>query len=424
MDHIFSTVNWAKSSAVYEVNVRQFTKEGTFSAFSKHLPRLKEMGITVLWFMPVTPISQKERQGTLGSYYACSSYTAINPEFGTLEDFKNLVEEAHSLGLKVIIDWVANHTGCDHSWTTGHPDWYVKDDAGNFTERNGWKDVIDLDFDSSDMRSAMVDAMKYWINECGIDGFRCDMAHLVPLDFWKDARAQCDQLKPLFWLAECEVVSYHDVFDATYAWWWMHVTEEYAKTNDSLNTVRDVLHAYTQYPSGAQKLFFTANHDENSWNGTEYEKYKTTAIAWAVFTCTWNGIPLVYSGQESPNKKRLAFFEKDTIEWNEPLEMEGFYTALLSLRKRNKALTGGETFILPSQYDNQLMAYLRKQDEDVVLVILNVSAQDRLKVDVEHEWLHGNFKNVFSGLDFSFDGKASFELQAGEYIVYERQLKP
>jgi glycosidase len=192
------------------------------------------------------------------------------------------------------------------------------------------------------------------------------------------------------------------------------------KTNDSLNTVRDVLHAYTQYPEGAQKLFFTANHDENSWNGTEYEKYKTAASAWAVFTCTWNGIPLIYTGQERPNKKRLAFFEKDTIGWNDPLEMEGFYTALLSLRKRNKAITGSETFVLPSQYDNQLMAYLRKQNDDIVLVLLNVSSQDRLKIDVAHEWLHGNFRNIFSGLDFTFDGKASFELQAGEYIVYER----
>jgi glycosidase len=420
MDQIFSTVDWAKGSAIYEVNVRQFTNEGTFSAFSKHLPRLKEMGITILWFMPITPISKKERQGTLGSYYACSSYTAINPEFGTHADFENLIEEAHALGFKVIIDWVANHTGCDHSWTTEHPDWYMKDEAGNFTEKNGWKDVIDLNFDNIDMRNAMIGAMQYWVREFDIDGFRCDMAHLVTLGFWKDARAQCEKIKPLFWLAECEVVNYHDVFDVTYAWWWMHVTEEYSKRNDSLNTIRDVLHAYSQYPQGAQKLFFTANHDENSWNGTEYEKYRSAAKAWAVFSCTWNGVPLIYSGQESPNKKRLAFFEKDTIEWNDPLQLEGFYTGLLSLRKRNNAITEGEIFILPSKNDNQLMAYLRRKNENTVLVVLNVSAQDRLQVDVEHEWLKGNFRNIFSGLEFVFDGKGSFELQAGEYIVYER----
>lgn len=419
MDRIFSTADWAKGSVVYEVNVRQYTNEGTFSAFGKHLPRLKEMGVSILWFMPITPISKKERQGTLGSYYACSSYVEINPEFGSLADFKNLVNEAHALGLKVIIDWVANHTGCDHAWTTEHPDWYLKDAEGNFTEKNGWKDVIDLNFDNNDMRNAMIGSMKYWIDECGIDGFRCDMAHLVTLDFWKDARAQCDAIKPLFWLAECEVVSYHDVFDVTYAWWWMHVTDEYTKGNDTLNTLRDVLHAYSQYPPGAQKLFFTANHDENSWNGTEYEKYESAVLAWAVFTCTWNGVPLIYSGQESPNKKRLQFFDKDLIEWNESLQLEGFYKALLSLRERNPAIVHGETFMLPSEHDNQLMAYLRRKDEHVVLVVLNVSPDGRLKIDVKHEWLKGNFRNVFSGLEFEFNGEGVFELQVGEFIIYE-----
>lgn len=420
MDRIFSTVDWAKGSVVYEVNTRQFTKEGTFSAFGKHLPRLKEMGVTVLWFMPITPISNKERLGSLGSYYACSSYVDINPEFGDISAFKELVNDAHALGLKVIIDWVANHTGYDHTWTTEHPDWYLLDEKGNFTEKNGWKDVIDLNFSNPDMRNALIGSMKYWISECGIDGFRCDMAHLVPLDFWKDARTQCDALKPLFWLAECEVVDYHQVFDVSYAWWWMHVTEAYAKGNGNLNTVRDVLHAYSQYPAGAQKLLFTSNHDENSWNGTEYEKYGSAANAWAVFCCTWSAVPLIYSGQESPNKKRLAFFDKDPIEWQEPLRLEDFYKGLLSLRQRNPAIVEGETFILPSTNDDQLMAFLRRKEEHVVLVVLNVSEQNRLKIDVGHEWIHGTFRNIFSGLAFRFDGVASFELQAGEYVVYER----
>ncbi len=416
----FSTVDWAKGSNIYEINIRQYTEQGTFSAFRKHLPRLKEMGVEILWLMPITPISKKIRQGTLGSYYACSSYTDINPEFGTLTDFKELVNEAHALGFKLIIDWVANHTGWDHHWTTEHPDWYVKDAKGNFTEKNGWHDVIDLNYDRTDMRMALIDAMKYWITECGIDGFRCDMAHLVPLDFWNEARIECDQLKPLFWLAECETVAYHDVFDASYAWWWMHESHDTAKGFSTLSKVREVLHAYTQYPEGSIKLFFTSNHDENSWNGTEYEKYKDAAKAWGMFTCTWQGMPLVYSGQESPNTKRLLFFDKDLIEWNDPLELEGFYTALLKLRKRNKAISEGETCILPTEYDGQLMAYLRKKDENVVLVILNISGEDRLHVTVENNWLSGSFTNVFSGLHFSFTGKETFELQAGEYIVYEK----
>jgi len=418
----FSTVDWAKGSNIYEVNIRQYTQEGTFAAFSKHLPRLKDMGIEILWLMPITPISKKIRQGTLGSYYACSSYTEINPEFGELADFKNLVNEAHFLGCKVIIDWVANHTGWDHHWTVEHPDWYLKDADGNFTEKNGWHDVIDLDFDRTDMRMAMINAMRYWVTECKIDGFRCDMAHLVPLDFWVEARKQCDAITPLFWLAETEVVAYHNAFDASYAWGWMHETEKHAKGNVSPNDIRQVLHGYTQYPPGAIKLFFTTNHDENSWNGTEYEKYGDAAKAWAVFTCTWQGMPLIYSGQESPNMKRLKFFDKEPIEWNEPLQLNDFYKTLLQHRRGYKAIKEGETFILPAQKGDQLMAYLRRKDEEVVLVLLNLSDEDRVSIRIEHDWLIGNFQNIFSGLNFTFNGEETFELQKGEYMVYEKML--
>ncbi len=419
MNSIFSTVDWAKGSNVYEVNIRQYSKEGTFAAFGKHLPQLKEMGVEILWLMPITPISVKERLGTLGSYYACSSYTSINPEFGSLDDFKALVQEAHSMGFKLIIDWVANHTGWDHYWTTEHPEWYVKDAKGNFTEINGWNDVIDLNYNSTEMRTAMIEAMQYWVRECGIDGFRCDMAHLVPLDFWMQARAACEKIKPLFWLAECEVVNYHDVFDASYAWSFMHITEKQTKGESSLHDVREVLHGYTHYPAGAMKLFFTTNHDENSWNGTEYEKYGKAAKAWAAFTATWQGLPLIYSGQETGNTKRLQFFHKDQIEWNEPAPLADFYATLLRLRKRNKAITEGETFVLPSAHDGQLMAFVRRKDQEVVLVLLNLSNMERVKIEVAHPWIKGNFTNVFSGLSFAFNGKESFELQAGEYIVYE-----
>lgn len=414
----FPTVDWASSATMYEVNIRQYTPEGTLAAFRKHLPRLRDMGIDILWFMPITPISKAVRQGTLGSYYACSSYTAINPEFGTLSDFKSVVEEAHQLGFKVIIDWVANHTGHDHHWTTEHPDWYMKDEAGNFTERNGWHDVIDLNFTNSNLRKAMITAMQYWVKECNIDGFRCDMAHLVPCDFWKEARTACDALKPLFWLGECEVMQYHDTFDATYAWEWMHVTEKYFQGNASLNHVYDVLHKYSQYPTGAKKLFFTSNHDENSWNGTEYEKYGQATKAMAIFTATWSSMPLVYSGQESPNKKRLQFFDKDLIEWNEPLQLHDFYKTILALHK-TKAVAEGETFILPTG-NTEVMAYMRRKDEETVLVILNLSARNRLAFQVQHEWLVGKFENVFSNLSFAFKGNEQFELQAFEYLIYRK----
>ncbi|MBA4197468.1 MAG: 1,4-alpha-glucan branching protein [Chitinophaga sp.] len=415
----FKTVDWAVNTNIYEVNIRQYTKEGTFNAFQKHLPRLKDMGVDILWLMPVTPISKQERQGTLGSYYACSSYVTINPEYGDLNDFKQLVNEAHALGFKIIIDWVANHTGYGHEWTINHADWYMKDAAGNFTEENGWKDVIDLNYDVKEMRLAMVQAMQYWVTECNIDGFRCDMAHLVPLDFWMEARTACDSVKPLFWLAECEEVKYHDAFDVSYAWWWMHTTEKLVKGEVGLNEIYNVLHAYTQYPEGAAKLFFTSNHDENSWNGTEYEKYGNLAKAFAVFTFTLKAVPLIYSGQELPNNKRLKFFDKDEIDWkeNEAPALHEFYKTLIALHK-SKAVAEGEVFNLPA--DNNCMAYLRKQSNDVVLVILNLSTHDRVKVQVSHEWFGGKFKNVFSGLSFQFNSKEIFELQAGEYLVYEK----
>src|ERR1043165_6217255 len=200
MTRRFSPLAWSINSNIYEVNVRQYTPEGTFNAFAKHLPRLKDMGIEILWFMPITPISQEKRQGTLGSYYSCSDYKAINPEFGTEADFKALVKKAHELGLKVIIDWVANHTGWDHVWTRSNPEFYKKDETGNFYDTNNWHDVIDLNYYDFTMRKAMIDAKGYWVKQCDIDGFRCDMCHLVPLDFWYQARVELDVLKPLFWL--------------------------------------------------------------------------------------------------------------------------------------------------------------------------------------------------------------------------------
>jgi glycosidase len=225
----FPLVSWAIGANIYEVNIRQYTPEGNFVAFAKHLPRLKDMGVKILWLMPITPISIAKRQGSLGSYYACSSYTKINAEFGSIEDFKQLVATAHSLDFKVIIDWVANHTGYDHHWTKEHPEFYLKDKDGNFTEKNGWQDVIDLDYSNEALQEAMIAAMQFWITTCQIDGFRCDMAHLVPLSFWLKARQACDEIKKLFWLAECDEKEYHQVFDVSYAWQWMHATEKYFK---------------------------------------------------------------------------------------------------------------------------------------------------------------------------------------------------
>jgi glycosidase len=418
----FNTVAWAHRANIYEVNVRQYTKEGTLVSFAAHLPRLADMGVTVLWFMPITPISLKGRLGTLGSYYACSNYTAINDEFGTEQDFIAVVQAAHELGMKVIIDWVANHTGQDHVWTKSNPNFYIQDSHGNFTERNGWIDVIDLNYNNQDMRTAMIDAMRYWVDTAGIDGFRCDMAHLVPLDFWIEARQSLDAVKPLYWLAECEDARYFEAFDTTYAWAFMHASGSINRHEPSLNPVLEQLDIYKSQGSNTQKLFFTSNHDENSWNGTEYEKYGVTAKAWAVFTATWGGLPLVYSGQEIPNHKRLSFFEKDELAWSLQTKqptLHNFYKALFSLRTQNDAVVFGQNQMLQTPYPNSIIGFIKKHQNNVVLVLLNISEHNRLAFEISHPLLSGTFEQIFSGLRFSFSGQEKFELQAGEYLVYQ-----
>ena len=420
----YRPTDWSYNTSIYEVNLRQYTYEGSFNAFSLELPRLKDMGIEVLWFMPITPISIEKRKGTLGSYYACSDYTATSPEFGTIGDFKNLVAHAHQLGLKVIIDWVANHTGWDHRWTIEHPEYYVKDAAGNFTERNGWDDVIDLDYNNMNMRLALIEAMKFWLTETGIDGFRCDMAHLVTLDFWKEARAALEPIKKLFWLAECEEISYHSVFDATYTWRWMHKTEDFAKHQTGIDGLWDLLKEYdSSFPPSAFRSYFTSNHDENSWNGTEYEKYGPAAINLAVFCCTWNGLPLIYSGQELPNYKRLKFFDKDPIEWTGHYELHNFYKTLLQLRKRNQALGAGDeqvhTYRLQTNVNDKVFSFFRKHPSNEIIVLLNFSA-DQLSVQLLDDTLDGNFKNSFTGEIKDIGANKILELQPWSYLVLEK----
>jgi glycosidase len=324
--------------------------------------------------------------------------------------------------MKVIIDWVANHTGQDHVWTISNPNFYIQDDHGNFTERNGWIDVIDLNYDNQQMRTAMIDAMRYWVDTAGIDGFRCDMAHLVPLDFWIEARQALDAVKPLYWLAECEDTRYFEAFDTTYAWAFMHASGSIHRHEPNLNPVLEQLKLYASEGPNTQKLFFTSNHDENSWNGTEYEKYGVTAKAWAVFTATWGGLPLVYSGQEIPNHKRLSFFEKDELDWSLQTKqpaVHGFYKALFSLRAQNDAMVLGQPEMLQTPYPNSIIAFIKKHQNNIVLVLLNISEHNRLAFEISHPLLSGNFEQIFSGLRFSFSGKEKFELQAGEYLVYQ-----
>ena len=414
--------NWIYNTNIYEVNVRQYTNEGTFNAFAKHLERLKSMGVKTLWFMPVTPISKKEMKGTLGSYYACSDYVSVNPEFGTMQDFKNLVEQAHKLQMKVIIDWVANHTGWDHVWTKNHPDWFEKESNGNFKKASGMDDIIELNYQNQNMRKAMIDAMKFWVKECDIDGYRCDLAFWVELDFWLEAIPKLNKIKPLFWLAESDALDhpeYMQVFDASYTWTWMHKTEEWYKNKLPLQKLITVLDRYETAPG--IKAWFTSNHDENSWNGTEYDKYGDAAKALAVHSCTWQGIPLMYSGQELPNKKMLKFFDKDEIEWNNNCELHEFYKTLLNLHSSHPALSAKACVFQLHTPDNNVLAYLRKKDVHEVIVLLNFSDRT-VRFDILEQWVKGSFEEVFSKNKNDFAKNRSFEMKAWSYLVFAKPI--
>jgi alpha-amylase len=413
---------WLNHTNVYEVNLRQYTEEGTFTAFAKHLPRLKQMGVKTLWFMPLTPIAQEQKKGSMGSYYACSDYTSVNPEFGTLHDFKSLVKQAHKLGFRVIIDWVANHTGWDHVWTTEHPDWYEKDEeTGTFRRASGMDDIIELDFRNTGMRKAMIEAMMFWVRECDIDGFRCDLAFWVPLDFWIEAKKELDKVKELFWLAEADPLDhpeYMQVFDAAYSWTWMHKTEDFFKNGLHLHDLIVVLEKYRQAPG--IKAWFTSNHDENTWNGTEYEKYGNAALLLAVFSCTWPGIPLIYSGQELPNLKRLQFFDKDVIEWNEVLQLHEFYKTLLHLQTSNPALKlNSKFFRIHSSGDEKVLGYLRKSGAVEIVVLLNFSGSF-VRLELFDCRVGGRFENVFNSQVVDFGKDRFLEIKEWQFLVLRK----
>lgn len=421
----YKRADWLATTNIYEVNLRQYTPEGTFNAFIKELPRLKDMGVEVLWFMPIHPIGEINRKGIAGSYYSVKDFMEVNPEYGEAQAFKALVETAHGHGMKVIIDWVANHAAWDNVWTKKHPEYFVRDSNGNFKAPYDWTDVIQIDHNNGAEQEAMIKAMKFWITDFDIDGFRADLAHLTPLPFWKKARTEIDKLKPgLFWLAETEEINYHEVFDASYTWEWMHKTEEFSKGRTDLTGLFEVLKKYeSKFPPSAYRMYFTSNHDENSWNGTEYEKYGELAKAFAVFSFTWNSVPMIYSGQELPNLKRLKFFEKDAINWAGKNELHEFYKTLLILRKKNPALRAADpavtTYHIETPKQESVMAYLRKNRDDEVFVILNLKKENTI-IEITDQRINGDYFDIFSEIQTHLTANSVIEMEPGGYLVFEK----
>jgi alpha-amylase len=413
---------WIMQGNVYEVNVRQYTPEGTFKAFEKHLNRLKDMGVQTLWFMPINPISQVGRKRALGSYYAVSSYTTVNPEFGTLNNWKQLVNQAHDAGFKIIIDWVPNHTGADHSWLKDHPDFYVKDSLGNPAVPYDWTDTRQLDYNNTAMQDSMIAAMKYWLTETGIDGFRCDVAWNVPGSFWSKCISELKKTrKDIFMLAEGDKDYLHPSgFDATYPWEMFHIMVDVAKRKRPAFALDSILHRYDSiYPRNALELYFTSNHDENSWNKADYGTMPGAIHApFAVFTLTMpHSVPLIYSGQEEPVLDSLSFFYKDTIIFKNYRRAK-FYETLLELRKNNPALASNASFRKVNVgNDKALYSYVREGSGKRILVVLNLSAKEQI-IKVTDAALHGNPYNVFMGNKEALTDR-EWKIEPWGYVVYE-----
>lgn len=411
---------WIMQGNIYEVNVRQYTKEGTFKAFAKSLPRLKAMGVQTIWFMPINPISKVDRKGSLGSYYAVSNYTAINPEYGTLADFKQVVNQAHAMGFKVIIDWVPNHTGGDHYWLKKHPDFFVKDKNGNAAVAADWADTRQLDYKNKTMQDSMINAMKFWLVNTHIDGFRCDVAWNVPESFWTRCITQLRKGRNIFMLAEGDKDYLHrSGFDATYSWDLFHKMIDVAKgaspafALDSIKTKYDA-----EYPKNGLELDFTSNHDENSWNKSDFGTFPGASHApFAVFSQTfYHSIPLVYSGQEEPVLRAIKFFDKDPMGFKNYARAK-FYKTLLTLRKNNIALSSDAAFHKVDAGDKSaIYAYTREKSGKKVLVILNLSAKEQM-ISVKDKSLHGTPYNVFMHNKEPLSDK-EWKMEPWGYAVY------
>lgn len=371
-----SHVDWSYGATLYEMNVRQITPEGTFKAAAEQLPMLRETGVDIIWLMPIHPIGQLERKGSLGSYYSVRNYCEVNPEFGVIEDFDAFVEKAHKLGLKVILDWVANHTSPDSKWTEEHPEWFLHDENGNFVVQHDWTDIAPLDLSNQEMRVEMRNCLRFWLNR-GVDGFRCDVAGEMPLEYWESVITPLRAEYPgKYWLAEGEKPGLHaeSGFDATYSWELHHLLNDIAQGKAGVEQLKALIEKdATEYPEDAFRLTFTSNHDENSWAGTEFERMGDAWKAMTVLCWTLpNSQPLIYTGQEVGLHHRFDFFEKDPMpsrDWNEYTD---FYKYLNDLRHNNPALLSGEKggdFEILSTDDNTIVFRRSLGDNEVTVSV-------------------------------------------------------
>lgn len=437
-----------ENAIIYEANIRQYSPEGTFNAFTKDIPQLKELGVKIIWVMPIFPISQTKRKATggddskfasempqaeqskyLGSYYAVSDFKKINPEFGTIEDFRKMVKTAHKNGIYVILDWVPNHTGWDHIWIKEHPEFYTQNEKGEIVDPTnpetgkswGWTDVADLNYDNQELRKTMTADMLHWIKNENIDGFRCDVASNVPTDFWQQAIPTLRKEKNIFMLAEAwqpELLK-DNLFDMYYSWDGHHTMNDIAKGK---KTVADwdtyMEKSAKQYESNDIAMNFVDNHDENSWNGTIKERMGDASEIMMALSYMTPGIPLIYSGDEYDLDYRLKFFEKDSIPKIKGKNWDIFKT-LGKLKEENIALNGGKNKAsykkIKTSSNDKILAFEREKEGKKIIFIGNLSKNNQ---DFTIE-LEGNFKNVYTNANFSLNKNQKIQMESWKFVILQ-----
>jgi len=421
--------DWTRDAVIYQLNTRQFTEAGTFVAAQEHLPRLAELGVDIVWLMPIHPIGEVNRKGELGSPYAVLDYRAVNPDLGTEEEFRAFIDAAHELGLKVILDWVANHSAWDNALATEHPDWYLKSPEGDFMPPQGtdWSDVIDFDYSQAGLREYMTGSLAYWVREFDVDGYRADVAGYVPLDFWETARAELDAIKPVFMLAEWETRDLHaHAFDATYAWGWKEAMQELVASGDGAGAMRGYYAGQqTTWPDGVFRMAYTDNHDQNSWDGVASEIYGPAYETAIALSFVGPGIPLIYNGQEADLAHQLSFFGKDQIEWKTG-EFDPLFRRLIALKTEQQALWNGPfgspKVEIPNSASNDVLSFVRGEEGSRVFGVFNLSPR-AVSGAFELARHHGEYVEAISGEDVTFGpGEADgFELAPWQYrILVER----
>ncbi|MFI3302803.1 MAG: alpha-amylase family glycosyl hydrolase [Rikenellaceae bacterium] len=415
---------WSYSATLYEMNIRQLTPEGTINAAREKLPFLKEMGIDIIWMMPIFPIGKIERKGSLGSYYSIADYCAINSEFGTLGDFDTFLIEAHKLGLRVILDWVANHTARDARWITERPaDWYERDENGAAKVPWDWSDTAKLNYDNHDVWLGQIGAMKFWAS-MGVDGFRCDMAMLVPIEFWQEASAALHAINPeIFFLAEAEELNLFDrAFDACYAWELHHLMCDVAQGHKRADALRDYMYrSQSQYPRWSMKMTFTSNHDENSWQGTEQSRFGAALEIMNVFSFLVPGsMPLIYTGQEVGYDHSFQFFDRDPIPHYEANETTEFYKKLINIKRSHTSLRAGEQggvwCTIHNNAEDCLLVLVRETSADRVVAIMNMSPHT-IYTCYNTGIYAGNYKDAMTGEDYHLPDEMNELLDGWQYRV-------